>query len=260
MVKQICCNSYVLEDPIVLDGIMAVEEIGKGGKISGNIAGGMGVQSYIPERFHRKTIDLDFSTLWQGSLDEFRDMIYPLRHSLESKGYETSLVKRNYTFDYHISKGDESFIIQHKRDSKTHFGKLKHTLERELSNRRRLSNGGISYNVLSPEDLVVHKINRMRIFGSKYDANKPRSNSIKVLYNNIIDSRTSLVSHFENASPEEIAEFRLLCDTFDVKCLAKYVQLDKSYFNEIVRECSEDWGLNCSEMNKDLDNLQIQLK
>jgi hypothetical protein len=261
MVKQICYNSYVLEDPIVLDGILAVEEMKKVGKIKGHIAGGMGVQSYIPERYHRKTIDLDFSTSWSGGIEDFRGVTSPLRSFLEDKGYKVELKKKHSTYDYVISKGQDSFMIQHRTESKNHFENYtKKTIEREVANHRRMVKEGINYDVLSPEDLVVHKLNRAGIFSKKYGIEKPAFIPLESLFSNLINLRTELVSHFDDTSPEQIAELRLLCDLFDVKCLGEHVSLDKSYFDEVVRAYTKDLRINPHEIYKDLENLQISIK
>ncbi len=261
MVKPICCNSYILNDPIVLDGIRAIEEIKKSKKVKGHIAGGMGVQSYIPEKFHRKTIDLDFSMLWSGGAEDFRNLTIPLKSFLESKGYEVELKKRHSTYDYVISRGENSFMVQHRKESKNHFDRvIRNSIEREVANQREIAKGDLTYHVLSPEDLAIHKLNRANIFTKKYGIKKPLFVSLPLSLENLIILRKDLVSNFDNVSPEEIANLRLLCDLFDVKCLGEYANFDKSYFHEVMKEYVDHLELNPIEVYEDLENLQISFK
>ena len=258
--KPICCNSYTLEDNIVIDGIRAIEEIKKENKILAHIAGGMGVQSYIPEKFHRKTIDLDFTMLWGGCTEDFKQVTAPLKSFLENEGYSVDLKRKNLTFDYNISKENNSFIIQHKRESENHFQHiLKNSLEREMYNHRKISRGELTYDVLSPEDLVTHKLFRVNIFINRYGIKKPVFESLEKSYSILKDFRTELISHFDDASPEQIAELRILCDLFDVKCLGDYAGLNKDYFNEVTKEYSSQDFIKQNDFYKDIENLQIQI-
>ena len=55
--------------------------------------------------------------------------------------------------------------------------KNKKSLEREIDNRRVISNKNkdLSYAVLSPEDLVIHKLNRVLKFHTAYNVSFPKN-------------------------------------------------------------------------------------
>lgn len=261
MVKQIRYNSYTLEDPIVSDSINAVQSMKDEDSVKGHIAGGMGVQSYIPSDFHRKTIDLDFSTMWQGSASEFRELTAPIRTFLEEKGYNVDLKKSHLTYDHYLSKKDDSFMIQHRRESKCHFDRVtKKTIEREVANHHTINRNGLTYEVLSPEDLAVHKLNRAGIFSNSYSLEKPRISSISKFLERLNYIRDDLISRFDDVSPEEIANLRLFCDLFDVKCLSEFAGFDKSYFNEVVKDYKDISGINPDNLYRSLDRLEVGLK
>ena len=249
MVKAVHLKSHVLTDPIILEGIKGVKEIKDKKELQGFIAGGMGVQSYLPEEAYRQTVDLDFSLLWSGNAREFKDKTRPLVDYLKSQDYKVCFRKKGLTYEYVVENDDDSLLVQHQRRSTNHFEKVKKkTLEREVSNQRVVSKGDLNYAVMSPEDLAIHKLARILLFSDNYDIRFPTAVSIDNLKDSSESMRSNILSRQDSIDPEDIARLRLFYDCFDVKCLANHVGLNKPYFEEALK----DWTSRCSTDSRDL--------
>jgi len=262
MVKRVHLPSHKLEDHVVLDAIKAVNHLKEKKKIKGRIAGGMAVQSYIPEGLHRSTIDLDFSLLWNGRTSDFKKVVEPLLDYLEGEGYETNFQKKGFSYDVVFSKGTpkDSFMIQHPRYSKKHFDKIKKTLEREVENTRIISREDTGYSVVSPEDSVVTKLNRILVFSERYDGLwTPSEVSVDSLKKQSEDLKKEVTSRFLGITPEEIAELRLVNDCYDVKCMASHVGLNKGYFKEVLKDWKSS-DLGTKDFYGLLDKLGVPLE
>lgn len=256
--KQINATPHILEDKIVQDSILAVNRVKEESGKKGFISGGMAVQSYLPYELHRSTVDLDITLLWFGNPSGFRNLILPLKEDLKSKNYEVNFRKRGLTYDLIVSdiEKEDSFIVQHPRWSEKHFKNVKKkSLEREVEHKKSINKKGLCYDVISPEDSSMIKLNRAITFAKKYDLKIPKKNltDLKKQSDNLI---SNMVSRFPNVSPSEVALVRLINDCYDIKSISEYQKIDKNYFNEVVR----DWRRNENgriEIYNLLDKLEI---
>jgi len=262
MTKQINLRLHIVDDHIVREGISGINRIIEEKGVNGNIAGGIGVQSYIPKEQHRKTVDLDFSLLWGGSSEEFRSIITPLAKYLESAGYKIEVQKKDCAYEIRVieDKKDDSLLIQHKIRNTKNFEKNRKSLDREMQNQRILSREGLIYRVTSPEDLVLQKTNRMLTFLESYEGLKlPEGDAMDKIKERAEAIRAKVLQHHANVDPTEVARMRLLFDCGDIKGLAHYAGLNKGYFAEGLK----DWADTKDRQNKfyaTLDKLEVQLR
>ncbi len=248
--KPFHLTQHKLEDTIVKDSIIAINKLK--GKTAGRIAGGMAVQSYIPERLHRGTIDLDFTLYWKGCISEFKELCKPLVSYLKNQNYNINFHKKGQVFEITFGNKKDSFLIQHPRFSKNYFERIKNSLGREISNQRTISKEGLNYGVLSPEDLVVTKLHRALLFSEKYNIWTPKEVSVKSLRNFSRKLRNEITSRSLEVSPKKIALLRLVNDCYDIKSLSENIGLNKNYFNEVVN----DWKNHKAESKSFLGLLE----
>ncbi len=235
--KPVNLTPHKSEDKIVVDAIKAVNYLKEEKQLKGRIGGGMAVQSYIPSELHRLTIDLDVSLLWHGGAPEFKELSKPLIDYLKANNYQVNLQKKGFAYEFIFNKGTkDSFMIQHPKYSKNYFERNKKSLEREIENERILSKKDVSFSVLSPEDLMVGKLNRAIIFSKEYGISAPKDVSLENLKKESERLREGVVSRFSEVSPREVALLRLVNDCYDIQCLNDSVGLNKNYFNEVVKD------------------------
>ncbi len=235
-------RAHNLDDVIVLDSISAVNEIFE--NLPGHVSHGIAVQSYLPKESFRKTIDLDIDLFCGGGTGFYRDIFQPMKEVLTSQGYEIDSKKKGSTFDHLINKDGDSYIIQFPRRSKGNFEKKrKKSLEREISNQQLIFRNGITYPVISPEDLVNHKLSRVSNFVDSFGAKVPDYLSREdfkdeaedmraVVTYSILDTNEKLK---DKVRKEIMFQFRVLCDCYDVKALSEFVGLDKNYLDETIK-------------------------
>ena len=255
--KDYTLKLHKLSDEIVTDGIMAVNKIKTERGLEGYITGGMAGSSYLPPEDHRETVDLDYNLFFGGAVTEYKEITEPLIKNLNEKGYSVKYKKRGSTHDYLVENDGDSLLIQHQRRSKNNFEKNRESLEREMENRRIISREGLSYAVLSPEDIVARKLNRSLKFHTEYDLDFPKNMS-QELFKEEIDSIKDNLSSLSSASPREISELRLFYDIFDIKSLSKSVGLNKNYFEEAI----EDWTnseVKDTDFARAIDRYEIKL-
>ena len=256
--KNYSLKPHKLGDKIVLDGIEAINNLQHENKLPGFISGGMAVSSYLPIEDHRETIDLDYTLFFGGNVKDYKLITVPLVKTLTEKNYFVEYKKKGTTHDYFIKFNGDSFLIQHPRKSPNNFLKNKKSLEREIDNRRVLSNKDISYAVLSPEDLVIHKLNRVLKFHTAYNVAFPK-NMIQEDFKKQIDSlKEEVLNLKDSVTPKMVAKLRLFYDIFDIKSLGKSIGLNKLYFEEVLK----DWINNDSTTNnfrETLDRYEIRL-
>ena len=237
-------RAHNLDDEIVFDSLVAVNEIFE--NLPGHVSHGIAVQSYLPKESFRKTIDLDIDIFCGGGTSFYKEIFNPMKESLTSQGYEIDSKKKGSTFDHFINKNGDSYIIQFPRRSKNNFEKKRRqSLEREISNQRIISRNGITYPVISPEDLVNHKLSRVSNFVESFGARVPdylnredfkeeAEDMRAVVTYSILDTNEKLK---EKVRKEIMFQFRVLCDCYDVKALSEFVGLDKNYLDEAI----ESW-------------------
>jgi len=240
MTKPVHLTAMTLEDTIVLDGVKAINILKEERKLKGRIAGGMAVQGYTPKELHRETIDLDYALSWNGSATEYRELCVPLVDFLRNQGYDVSFMKKGlaYEFIYKKENGGGSFMIQHPHRSNNHLGRIQHTLDREFENQRIVSKNDLSFDALSPEDIIVTKLNRALIFSDRYGLAIPQEKTLSSLKETSTKLRAEIISRTPEVSPRDVALLRLVNDMYDIKCLTDTVGINKKYFEEVL----EDWG------------------
>lgn len=235
MVKNFLLDSHVLEDPIVLDGIAAINRVEQANGTPVVISGGMAVSSYLPQETHRHTIDLDFNMLWGGNTEEFWDTVQPILIKLREKEYEVSSKKQNSTFDINYSYDGQRFMIQHQRRSLPSLEKNRYSIEREFTNRRHVVKGNLEYAVISPEDLMVRKLARMFKFVSQSGLTFPQLRTIPELQEHIDEEKQRLIAS-PNRTELDILHLRMEHDLYDIKRLGAYVGVNQAYLAEAVKD------------------------
>ena len=256
--KDYRLKSHKLGDKIVLDGIEAINKLQHENKLPGFISGGMAVSSYLPVENHRETIDLDYTLFFNGGVVDYKKITEPLVKILIEKNYSVEYKKKGTTHDYIIKRNEDSFLIQHSRRSPKNFMKNKKSLEREISNRRIMSDKDLSYAVLSPEDLVLHKLNRVLKFNSEYNVAFPKNIPQEDFKKQIESLKEEVLNLKDSVGPRMVAKLRLFYDIFDIKSLGKSIGLNKNYFEEALK----DWiGQNkiSNDFVNTLDKYEIRL-
>ncbi len=258
--KNYSLKPHKLDDKIVLDGIEAINNAQHENKLPGFISGGMAVSSYLPSEDHRETIDLDYALFFGGGAEDYKRITRKLVSTLTGKGYFIEYKKKDTTYDYLIKSNGDSLIIQHPRRSPNHFIKHKKSFEREIDNRRVVSNKNkdLSYAVLSPEDLVIHKLNRVLRFYDEYNVAFPKNIPQEDFKKQIDLFKEEVLSLRDSVTPKMVAKLRLFYDIFDIKSLGKNVGLNKIYFEEALK----DWfgqDVIIYNFRKTLDRYEIRL-
>jgi len=256
--KPLHLQPHCIEDPIVLDGIRGINSVKEIKKFKGYVGGGMAVQGYLPKEEYRDTIDLDFTLLWNGRWTNFKDVMEPLVDSLKKEGYHFEYQKKGMTYEVTLSKPEGSLLLQHPRKSPGNYERNKSCLEREISNSRVLTKGGVSYSALSPEDLALHKLCRSLTFKDRYSLSFPNHCDMASLKKSADALRAELKDRWPSVEIQDVARFRLINDLLDVRCLATHAGFNKSYFEE----SSVDWECeraNSTDFSRLLDRLEIDL-
>jgi hypothetical protein len=239
MGKDFRLESHILEDDIVSDGIGAINKLGVISGIPSYISGGMAVSSYLPGIPHRRTIDLDFNSLWSGRTEEFWEMARPLEEFLRGKGYKVTNKKQKSTFDVHYDDGTHGFMIQHQKRSTGAMGRYRQMIERELDNVRTISRGSMSYNALSPEDIIIRKLHRIFKFSRQHKLDFPDLRSLGDLEDHIKKEKKELLGISEPGHLD-IIRLRMEHDLYDIKRLGAYTDIDMEYLRSAVPSWNED--------------------
>lgn len=258
--KNYGLTPHKLGDQIVLDGIEAINNVQYENNLPGFISGGMAISSYLPNENYRETIDLDYTLFFGGNVADYKRITEPLVKTLTEKGYFVEYKKKDTTHDYFIKSHEDSFLIQHSRRSPNNFIKNKKSLEREINNRRVISNKNknLSYAVLSPEDLVIHKLNRVLKFHAEYNVAFPKNISQEDFKKQIEFLKEEVLNLKDSVTPKMVAKLRLFYDIFDIKSLGKSVGLNKIYFEEALK----DWvnhDIMENNFRETLDKYEIRL-
>lgn len=241
MTKPVHFKQHTLEEPVVLDGIKAINTLKDANGLAGRVSGGMGVQSYIPAELHRGTIDLDYSMIWQGNFTDYKELCKPLVDFLRFKGYEPSFKKKGLAFEVTYNRDAEgSFMIQHPNRSPRHFNRIRRSLEREDWNKRRVSRAGVEFDVLSPEDIIATKLHRILLFSHRYGLKIPGKEDVELssLRKTSEALVKDIVSRTPEISPKDVALLRMINDLYDISCLSESIPLDGNYLGEVL----EDWS------------------
>jgi hypothetical protein len=247
---------HTINDPIVVRALKAINLVKSTNNVEGHIGGGMAVGAYIPVEEQRPTIDLDFALLWGGTTSEFRRLMEPLISTLKAEGYDLRIQKGDKTYDIPIqSDTKDSLLVQHHRRNQRNFQKNKKSLERETANQRVITGDDISFAVMSPEDLILHKLSRLFTFSKIYGILIPQ----KMKTEDMARTIRFLREDYDAVQKKEVATVRMYHDSYDIKHLAGNVGLNKRYFEEAAK----DW--NTKYMNEDsaktlLERMGVELK
>lgn len=240
MTKPVQLRTRTLGDSVVVDSILAINEIKEASHLQGHIAGGMAVQAYLDKSYHRPTIDTDFDLVWGGTSEEFRALLQPGVDLLRSKGYESTFQKQGLTHDWHITRDSESFLLQHAIRSRSNFeGRRNHSLVREAENAHTINGPGFTYRALAPEDIVVHKSSRIENFARRYRSQLPAIGAYHSLLSQTEQIREHIRTYQGQVDPSVVPQMRILLDCYDIISLAQNASLDKSYVEEAICDFSD---------------------
>lgn len=260
MGKEIHLQPHTLHDPIVFEGIRGVNAIISESKIPGCITGGIAVQSYLPPEQHRKTVDLDFVVLCGGgSTGQFRTITNPLVDYLQSRGYDVNFKKKGYTYEFSLAKSNDALLIQHHRRTPSNYSRQRESLEREAENSHTYDKDGFQFQVLSPEDLILHKLSRTLIFSSKHGVKIPYSLTTDHLRKDADRIREDVVARLANVSPNEVAKLRLYYDCLDIKSLILSTDINTQYLESSASDWSREGMVTSGEVCQSFHQLAESL-
>jgi hypothetical protein len=231
-------QDHTIEDRIVRDVYSAVSEV-HGEEMF--FSGGMSLQLFLPRRFHRGSNDVDTNGVAKFSYGQFKDKIGPCLESLaKEKPYKIKSRKRRYTYDFILtSENGESIILQYPNRGGSEWAQR--VVERENANAQKVPFENRYIRVISTEDSVLHKLLRSDSFMKNHNLREPNPDlSLKELGRRIKRLKDDYTLNRFNLEPEEtmkwIARIRLLADIFDIKAIATYRRLDRSYLIEGMQD------------------------
>jgi len=230
--KNFEATPHKIGDSIVMDAIKAINLVKQSKKINGYVGGGMAVGAYIPYESQRPTIDLDFNLYWGGSAAEFKQIMEPLSSELSSQDYDLRIQRKDKTYNLFLQSDRDSLLLQHSRRNKKNFKKNRKSLEREMQNQRLISTDDVSFAALSPEDLVLHKLSRLFTFSDVYGIAIPQ----RMKTGNMMKTIKFFRENQDTQNGRENILIRMYHDSYDIKHLAKYVGLNKKYFEEGLKD------------------------
>ncbi len=238
MEKEFKPTPHIIGDSIVVDTIKALNLMKQARQIDGHVGGGMAVGAYIPVEEQRPTIDLDFALLWGGTTEEFRTLMEPMLSDLKLGGYDLNVHKGDKTYDISVqsTSQSDSLLVQHQRRNKGNFEKNKKSLEREVANQRVVTKEGMSFSVMSPEDLILHKLSRLFTFSKVYDLVIPAKMKTENMARTIRLFRKEYKPNSDGVQEREDALIRMYHDAHDIKHLSMHAGLNRRYFEEAAKD------------------------
>lgn len=231
---------HTIDDVIVCDGISAIKCI----EIPHAVAGGMGVQSYVPgSEFYRPTSDVDAIISLPVSYPDFRNFARCALEELNKKGYETQISESKSTFNINMSTDGDKLSIQFKKKSPANFEKHKESIEREVHSANEIARQGIVYRVLKPEDITLQKLDRLyRMYkegNSQIQDDEISGDKLWVPSRNPILNKMHVKALRNYASKtmelEDINTYRMEADIFDINALLICQPFDMKYFEEGIK-------------------------
>lgn len=239
--KNIVFVAHTLDDKIVKDGISAISD-----NSDFILKGGMAVQAYFNKKFgnrsnslKRETSDIDTCSTNKYSFKEFKDIANNIENDLLNKGYCTDVNKNHNTYEIEVVKLDEGDkILMHlDRYANGFYNKEKQNLERIAENSKKLNLFGRKVNVVSPEDILASKINRLICHKQKYGIS-PRKIDLGQLIKEkemIEKSRSDFYLDYRNISPTRLASLRSDKDVYDIILLDMSTNLDaQNLYNALL--------------------------
>jgi len=256
-------TDFTINSPIVLDCLEATINCEKPLLFSGGL---VGVQSYVKEnpRLFRTSSDIDTSFAnYAPTFSEFKDTIYADLFDNLSNGYKiSSPKKKRQVYEAYISDDDNNLVLQVSRRSKLNFEKNKSRIKREYENGVVQTLDKIKYKVLSPEDIILHKILRIIKYRDCYNINytaaarEDLSNQQKTIKHLKKELQANLTNLDPEITPRKIAEVRALADIYDIQLLDSKVGIDKDYF----KYAKADWSNKITDANKDQKLIKTLIK
>lgn len=246
--KKLSFLSRTLESDLVKDGLCAISAIDNCPQSKGliSVAGGMAVQSYLPEEYRRATGDIDLLVSRPLNYEEFKQFSNPVSEYLQDNKYQVDTLKMEGAYGLLIGNNNDRLLIEFSRRNKQNFEKNRKLIERELLNSRRKKVEGREkdYSTLSPEDIALPKLVRS-INALK---RRPGLGGIVLQYQSPVICGASEVllerinslreETFFNIGNLELAEkLRFMSDLYDIRVLSELVGYNKNY----MFEASKDW-------------------
>jgi len=228
---------HTIDDAIVHDGVAAIEYI----DIPHAIAGGMAVQTYVPDpEFYRPTSDVDAIISKPSSYPNFKNSANYAMKELNKKGYKTQISESKSTFNINMSHSGDKLSIQFKKKSPANFEKHRESIEREVDSAKKVERNGIIYRVLRSEDIILQKLDRLyRMYkegNSQIQADEISGDKFWVPDRNIVLHRKHVKALRNWASEtmafEDVSTYRMEADIFDINVLLMYQDFDMKYFEE----------------------------
>jgi len=252
---------HILGDPIVMDAVKAINLVKQSKQIDGHVGGGMAVGAYIPIEEQRPTIDLDFTLLWGGTTEEFRSLMEPMIIDLKLIGYDLNVHKGDKTYDISVQSPSQSdsLLIQHHRRNKGNFERNRKSLEREVANQRIVAKDGTSFSVMSPEDLILHKLSRLFTFSSVYGLAIPARMKTDNMARTIRLFRKNYSSSPDGPQEKEAVLIRMYHDAHDIKHLSMHAGLNKRYFEEAAKDWENKY-MDEESAKELLEKMGVELK
>ena len=232
IMKDFSLPEQDLEKIIVKESLRAINAASEKSGVKSHICGGMAVSGYLPPNIRRSTIDLDFTFLWGGNCEEFRELMNPFVEYLRDKGFSVEVKKRDKTYDISVRSSCDFLLVQHQIRTRKNFEKQRRCLEREFAHNRRLFKQDVVFDALSPEDIALHKLSRILTFSDVYGIEIPQRFKILNIRNMACQLKEEIKKLAENADARDIARLRIYHDVYDIMALAEYVGFNMPYFEK----------------------------
>ncbi len=243
---QLKFKSHTLDDELVRDGLCAVGALEDNPLSRGQsyVVGGVATQSYLPSSCRRPTSDIDLAVLRPLTFEDFRDFSRTAVQCLTDNKYSAETKKGHTSYQIIFFTGEEVGVIEFARRSRQNLEERRDILMREKANVRKkiLEERDVTYEVCSPEDIVVPKmlrdvraLMRNHEFCEYIQSGKPvplTEEGVKKALEKIQEYRDEAVLHAGN--PELSERLRFISDIFDIRILSEIVGFNDKYLKEAI--------------------------
>ena len=243
---QLKFEPRTLDSDIVRDGLCAISKLEDSPVSRGLsfVVGGIATQSYLPTSCRRGTSDIDLAVLSSHSYGDFKNFCKIADEYLNDAGYYTQTNKGHNSHQLIYFKGLDAGVIEFARRSASNYERIRERLNREKKNTRRkiVEERDATYEVSSPEDIVVPKIVRSvgsllrnPDFCSYVRGSKPLPLTDKCVSRElryIKDLRNEATVHMGDVRLTE--RLRFVSDIFDIRVLSELVGFNEGYLEEAI--------------------------
>ncbi len=227
-------SNHTINSGIVRD-ILA--ELAKDKMSNKYLGGGIGIQFFLPQEFHRRTSDIDLDSSEKSTSGSFHKYVSKIAVPLLQRGYSLDFTKQRQTYDAGFQREGHQVVLQIPKRTEKKFYEVKERLEREVANSETLPYAGGKLRVINPNDFLARKFNRVDMFRRQYLLEIPKGMSLEERTERVNIMREKL--DLTNLDPEEIARniayLRMSADITDIlaiKTHLKYGKIDEKYIRE----------------------------